>query len=306
VTIGVQPFRAAVVLAVSLAAVTAHQPPHPTRIISLVPAVTEMLFAIGAGAQVVGVSSFERYPPEATKLPAVGALIDPDLERIISLRPDLVVAYGSQTELQAQLKRASIPVLVYSHAGLADVTQTLRAIGERVGRAADANRLAVDIERRIAAVRARTARGPGPRPRTLIVFGREPLALRGIHASGGVGFVHDIVAAAGADNVFADVRREAIQATTEQILARGPELILELRADPLAPDVLERERRVWDTLAAVPAVRSGRVHIVVDTRPVVPGPRVAEAIELLARIITGSSGPRALGRSDPRGQISIF
>jgi iron complex transport system substrate-binding protein len=242
-----------------------------------------MLFAIGAGPQVVGVSSFERYPPEATKLPAVGALIDPDLERIISLRPDLVVAYGSQGELEAQLARARIPVFVYSHAGLADVTATLRAVGTRVGRAAEADRLAADIERRIAAVRARTAKRP--RPRTLIVFGREPLALRGIYASGGVGFVHDIVQAAGGDNVFGDVRREAVQATTEQILARKPELILELRADRLPPDVLERERRVWDTLASVPAVKSGRVRIVIDVRTVVPGPRVPEAVELIADIL---------------------
>jgi iron complex transport system substrate-binding protein len=278
-------FRAAIIVSLSLVVASAQESAYPRRIISLVPAVTEMLFAIGAGTQVVGVSSFERYPPEATKLPAVGALIDPDLERIISLRPDLVVAYGSQAELQAQLRRASIPVLVYSHAGLADVTATLRALGDRVGRAAEADRLAAEIERRIAAVRARTAQGP--RPRTLIVFGREPLSLRGIYASGGVGFVHDLVEAAGGDNVFADVQRQAVQATTEQILARKPEVILELRADPMPSDLLARERRVWNTLPSVPAVRGGRVHIVVDPRPVVPGPRVAEAVELIAGIIRG-------------------
>jgi iron complex transport system substrate-binding protein len=275
-----------VVVALAVAVATTQEPTLPTRIISLVPAVTEMLFAMGAGPRVVGVSSFERYPPEATKLPAVGALIDPDLERILSLRPDLVVAYGSQTDLLAQLKRAGVPVLVYSHAGLPDVTATLRTVGERVGRAPEADRLAAEIERRIAAVRARSAQGP--RPRTLIVFGREALSLRGIYASGGVGFVHDIVEAAGGDNVFADVRRQAVQATTEQILARKPEVILELRADPLSSDLLERERGVWSALASVPAVKSGRIRIVADPRTVVPGPRVAEAVELIAAIIRGA------------------
>jgi iron complex transport system substrate-binding protein len=275
----------AMLVALAIAVATAQEPAPPRRIVSLVPAVTEMLFAIGAGPQVVGVSSFERYPPEATTLPAVGALIDPDLERIISLRPDLVVAYGSQAELRAQLKRANIPVLVYTHAGLAGVMATLGEVGRRVGRPAEADRLAGSIERRIAAVRARTA--GRPRPRTLIVLGREPLALRGIYASGGVGFVHDIVQAAGGDNVFADVKRESVQATTEQILARRPEVILELRADPLAPDLLEHERRVWNTLTSVPAVQSGRVHLVVDPRPVIPGPRVGEAVELVAAIIHG-------------------
>lgn len=278
----VQPFRAAI-LAAALIAIVVAQSATPTRIISIIPAVTEMLFAMGAGPQVVGVSSFERYPPAATKLPSVGALIDPDTERILSLRPDLVIVYGSQADLRAQLTRARVPMYVYSHAGLADVTMTLRSIGTRVGRSEQAERLAREIEHRIAAVRARTA--GRARPRTLIVFSRESLALRGIYASGGVGFIRDIVDAAGGLNVFDDVERQAVQATTEQILARKPDLILELRAEGLSPDMQKREQAIWKSLPAIPAVRNGRVHIIVDPRVVVPGPRVAEAVEIIANIL---------------------
>lgn len=274
---------AAIALVLGVVAVEGQQPAVPRRIVCVVPAVTEMLFAVGAGPQVAGVSSFERYPPEALKLPRVGALLDPDIERIISLRPDLVVIYGNQQDLRAQLSRARIPVFPYLHAGLADVTATLREVGARTGHADRAERLAGDIERRIAAVRARTA--GKPRPRTLTVFGREPLALRGIYASGGIGFVHDIVQAAGGDNVFADVPLQAVQASTEQILARRPDVILELRAEPLAPGALEREKAVWRPLASIPAVQSGRVHIIGDERAVVPGPRVAEAVELIAEVL---------------------
>ena len=81
-------------------------PARPQRIISLIPAVTEMLFAVGAGPQVVAVSSFDEYPPEVKNLQRVGALLDPDLERILSLRPDLVVVYGSQEDLTAAARRA--------------------------------------------------------------------------------------------------------------------------------------------------------------------------------------------------------
>src|SRR5262245_24707828 len=81
----------------------------PKRIVSLVPNVTEILFAIGAGPQVVAVSNYDVEPPEVRSLPTVGALLDPDTEKIISLRPDLVITYGSKADLQAQLKRASIP-----------------------------------------------------------------------------------------------------------------------------------------------------------------------------------------------------
>jgi iron complex transport system substrate-binding protein len=240
-----------------------------------------MLFAMGAGPQVVAVSSFDRYPPEVEKLQRVGALIDPDVERILSLRPDLVVVYASQANLREQLERAKIPMYVYSHAALPDILTTIRAIGARVGREKAAADLAVAIDGRIAAVRKRVA--GRARPRTLIVFDRETLALRGIYASGGFGFIHDMVDAAGGENVFADVKQQAVQATTELILARRPDVVLELRAETLNADLRKREIAVWQTLTSLPAVRTGRVYFLDQQRTVVPGPRVAEAIELIAR-----------------------
>jgi iron complex transport system substrate-binding protein len=256
---------------------------QPQRIISLIPAVTEMLFALGAGDRVVAVSSFDRYPPAVAKLPRVGALLDPDLERMLSLRPDLIAVYGTQTDLRRQLERAEIPLFVYSHAELADVTTTLRRLGDRLGEGQRAQALAGAIQQRLAEVRQRVA--SRPRPRTLIVFGRESFTLRAIHASGGYGFVHDMVAAAGGDNVFADVKRQAVQATTEQIIARRPDVILELRADPLGAAAEKKELATWRQLSSVPAVRNRRVYIVADPRAVIPGPRVAEGAEVIARVL---------------------
>jgi iron complex transport system substrate-binding protein len=277
------------VMALSLAGAAtstpaSQQPPaQPTRIISLVPAVTEMLFALGVGDRVVAVSSFDRYPSEVEKMPRVGALLDPDVERILSLRPDLVIVYRTQTDLQTQFTRARVPFYLYAHAGLADVTATIRRIGERVGAAERAGKLASDIETRIQAIRARTA---GPQaPRTLVVFGRDSFALRGIYASGGMGFIHDMLTAAGGNNVFADMKREAVQATTELILARRPEVIIELRADPIDAATESKELRTWGTLSSLPAIRNGRVHIIADARTVIPGPRVAEGVEVLSRIL---------------------
>ncbi len=257
--------------------------PVPTRIISLIPAVTEMLFAIGAGPQVVAVSSFDTYPVEVSKLPRVGALIDPDVERILSLRPDLVAVYGSQANLRAQLARANIPLYVYAHAELADIPVTMKTLGARVGRAGEAQSTAAAIEARIAAVRTRVA--GRSRPRTVIVFDRESLALRGIYASGGFGFIHDMVNAAGGENIFADVNQQAVQATTELILARRPEVILELRGEPLAANVRPKEIAVWQALGSLPAVRTGRVYLIDRQLTVIPGPRVAEAIEVIARTL---------------------
>jgi iron complex transport system substrate-binding protein len=255
----------------------------PTRIISLIPAVTEMLYALRAGAEVVAVSSFDDYPPEVRTLPRVGALLDPDLERILALKPDLVVVYESQVDLRRQLERARIPMFVYRHAGLADVTETIRLLGTRIGRDTEATALVTRIDGALASIRTRVA--GRPRPITMLVFGRDAAALRGIYASGGVGFLHDMLAAAGGDNVFADIRQQSVQATSEVILARAPEVILELRAGAMAADQRRREQDVWRVLASVPAVRTNRVSILTDPRTVVPGPRVAEGTELIARVL---------------------
>jgi iron complex transport system substrate-binding protein len=251
---------------------------QPQRIVSLVPAVTEMLFAIGAGPQVIAVSSYDQDPPEVRQLPRVGALLDPDVERILSLKPDLVVTYGSQSDLKQQLERASIAVFDYRHAGLADITATLRRLGAAAGQSARADEVAASIERALAKIRERA--GLGPRPRTLLVFGRERGALRNIYASGGRGFLHDMLEAAGGTNVFADVDRESVQVTTELVLARAPDVILEVRsADIGSAADAAREVQSWSPLASVPAVRNKRVVVLTGRGLTVPGPRVAEIVE---------------------------
>ena len=194
-----------------------------------------------------------------------------------------MVVYATQSDLQKQLERAKIPIFRYQHAGLTDVTVTIRQLGERTGRAAEATKVTQQIDGALDDIRRRTANRP--RPRTLLVFGREALALRGIYASGGVGFLQDMLTVAGGDNVFADVKRQSVQATAELVLARRPDVILELRGVHLTDDTKEKELAVWQTLSAVPAVKSGRIVFIADQRTVVPGPRVADGTELLARAL---------------------
>jgi iron complex transport system substrate-binding protein len=254
------------------------------RIVSLVPAITEMLYAIGAGPSVAGVSSFDTYPPEVKKLPAVGALLDPDMEKILSLRPDLVAVYGSQNDLKLRLSRAGIGVFEYRHGGLADVTDTIGRLGAATGRESDAARVVSEIERRLRAVRERVA--SRPRPRTLLVFGREPLSLRNLYASGAVGFLHDILEVAGGANVFGDLDRESVPVSSEALLAKRPDVILELRiGERPPPDQVRREREPWLRFASVPAVRNNRIEILYGDHLVVPGPRVGRAAEEIARAL---------------------
>jgi iron complex transport system substrate-binding protein len=256
----------------------------PRRIVSLVPALTEMLFAIGAGPRVVGVSSFDEFPPEVAKLPRVGALIDPDTERILSLRPELVIVYGSQDEQQAQFQRAGIRTFSYRHGGVPVVLDTISALGALTGQAAQAAGVVATLRARLDAVRTRVA--GRPRPRVMLVFERQPRTLREIYASGGVGFLNEILDIAGGRNVFADAKSESVQPSTETIIARAPDIVIEVRARGLLdPGDVVSERAVWATLSSLPAVRTNRVHLLNGQYLVVPGPRLADAAETFARTI---------------------
>jgi iron complex transport system substrate-binding protein len=252
---------------------------RPTRIISVVPAATEILFAVGAGPRVVAVSSFDHEPPDVNQLPRVGALMDPDVERILSLKPDLIVIYGSQHDLAQQLSRAGIPQFAFVHGGLSDILTTITALGERTDTRDAASRLVASIRSRLDAISRRVA--GKPRPRTLIVFGRDPGALRNLYASGGIGFLHDMVEAAGGADVFGDVKRESVQATSETLIARAPEVIIEIRAgDEAVPNPDD-----WNALPSIPAVRQHRIVALIGTELVTAGPRVAAATERIARAI---------------------
>jgi iron complex transport system substrate-binding protein len=253
-----------------------------TRIVSIIPATTEMLFAMGAGDRVVAVGSFDHYPPEAERLPRVGALLDPNVERILTLRPDLVVLYGTQADLISQLDRAHIPFYSYTHRGLSDIATTIRALGARVGVDAQANQLADRIERQLADIRARVSKSP--RPKTLLVFGREPGSLRNIDASGGDGFLHDMLEAAGGTDVLADVHRQSVMMSTEMVLTRRPDVIIELR---YARDeaISDADIRAWDALPSIPAVKNRKIFLLRGEEFVVPGPRVTLATERLSRTL---------------------
>ena len=256
----------------------------PRRIISLVPNVTEILYAIGAGPQVVGVSNYDVEPPEVRSLPTVGALLDPDTEKIISLKPDLVITYGSQTDLQSQLGSAKIPFFDYRHGGLAHITATMRALGARTGHVEQAEQAARSLDAAIDAVRKRVA--GKPRPRTLLVFGREPGSLRNIYASAGRGFLHDMLVAAGGEDVLTDIDKESAQVSTEVILARAPDVILELNSSNRLNDAdLKKVVDPWMKLSSVPAVKNRRVIILTGSGLTVPGPRVADGVDKMAKAL---------------------
>jgi iron complex transport system substrate-binding protein len=153
-----------------------------------------------------------------------------------------------------------------------------------VGLAAKAERVAAGIERDLDGIRTRVK--SEARPKALLVIGREPRSLRALNVSGGRGFLHDLLDLAGGTNIFGDVSRESLLVSTETILARAPDVILELHyTEAPSRTLVDQERAAWSILSAVPAVRNGRVELLFGEELVLPGPRVVLTATAFARAL---------------------
>ncbi len=252
-------------------------PAPPQRIISLVPSVTEIIYALGGEDRLVAVTDFCDWPPEATKKPRVGGMLAPNLETVVALRADLVVATseGNRRETLGQLERLRIPVFIVSPHRMSDVLAVIAQLGELTGRQAAVGPLTHALIRRIKAVES--AVRPYPRPKVLYVLWPEPLIV-----PGRLGLVNELIEMAGGASVTAREPTSYPRFSLEAVAARAPEVIILARhgADrtPLA-------RAPWERLTALPAVRAGRVHSVDGTYLHRYGPRVVDGLEMLARAI---------------------
>lgn len=283
-------------LAVVLAAPAAPEAPEALRrIVSLAPSVTEMLFAVGAGDQVVGVTRFCDYPPPARRLPKVGGItpLNIDLERIVRLRPELVLSSGDgQEPVLAGLARLGIPGRVLPAASLAEVLDRLEEVGRLTGHADRARRLRSELERRVERVRRSVARrSSASRPRVFFLLWDRPLTTTGRS------FVSELIELAGGDNVFGDLSLAFPEVSEEAVIARDPQVILVPDHDRLDFEALRR-RPGWELISAV---RRGRIHRIPGDAISRPGPRLVDALEVLAGLLAPAarvSSPPALdGRS---------
>jgi iron complex transport system substrate-binding protein len=254
-------------------------PRTPTRIVSLVPSVTEILFAIGAEDTLVGVTDFCDYPEAARRKPRVGGMIAPSLETIVAARPEVVVATsdGNRQETFDQLRRLQIPVYSVAPGSVENVLALVVMLGELTGRRQAAGDLADSLRRRILAVSARV--GQLPRRRVLYVIWPEPLIVPGRGT-----LISELIRLAGGESVTADVTEAYPRYSTEAALARRPEVIFLARHGSERTGSAPITREKWERFGDLPAIRFGRLHVVPGDLLHRYGPRVVDGLELLARL----------------------
>jgi iron complex transport system substrate-binding protein len=255
-------------------------PPYPRRVVCLTEETTETLYRIGAGDLVVGVSGFTVRPPEARRKPRVSSFLDADFERILALRPDLVVGFSDlQADLARELARRGVPVLVTNQRSVAEILQTIRAVSALVGRGEDGAALARGLEAGLAEIAARAAELPR-RPRVFFEEWHDPLIA-------GIRWVSELLELAGADDVCAETRashaaKGRIQDPAE-VARRDPDAVIASWCGRKARRALIVARPGWDR---VRAVRDDQLYEVRSAVILQPGPAaLTDGVAQLSRIV---------------------
>lgn len=258
--------------------------PDPVdRLVSLAPNLTEIIFAAGAGDLLVGVTTADDYPPETEHLTRISAL-PVDFERLVALRPDLVVAtdqVNSPRDIRT-FDGLGIPVYFFSFATIDDVFEAIRTIGRITHRYPVADSAASELEQRYAAVNNQDIED---RPRVLFLVSDEIL-----YSFGQGSYVHDMIEAAGGASITRDIRSAAPVLSEEFVLTSSPDLIIGTFGPTFSIEALVNRRPAW---RSIPAIREGNVYSIDSDFIHRPGPRVIDGIEQIARILSRFRGEQA-------------
>jgi iron complex transport system substrate-binding protein len=264
----------------------------PRRIISTSPSVTEMLYALGLGDRVVGVTTYCHYPPEAMRKTKIGNYLNPSLETIVGLRPDLVIAENTGVRRSERLSSLKLTILDIDDANLAGIYDSLRKIGAAAGVPDRAEALCSRMRASLDEIRRKVERYP--KRRMIFIVGRTPGRIEDLIAAGRGSHLNELIEIAGGQNVFRDSPAMYAKIGLEELIARNPEVIVDMGEMSQTVGVTEADKRavvaLWNRYPAIAAVRQHRVFAVASDIFVVPGPRVVDAAREFARMLHPEAG----------------
>ena len=252
-------------------------PENPRRLLSLAPNITEIVFALGLGDELVGDTDNCDFPPQAKSKPHVGTMVNPSLERIVALKPDLVLGTpeANRRETADQLERLGIPLYGVTANTLEGTLASIENLGKILGRAAEARSLVAQMQARIDRVEKRVE--GRPKPKVLFVVWYRPLITVGPQT-----FISDVIRAAGGIPTGENLKGEWPRLTLEELQPQNPDVILFPKTESFSPSAEDFQRLPgWKDLQAV---KDGRMFFVSET-VMRPGPRLVDALEELAGIL---------------------
>lgn len=253
----------------------------PRRIVSLSPSTTEIIYALGAWEEVVGVTIYSDFPPEAEKLPKVGGWINPNFESILALKPDLVAMMLPQNRMfGGKIRKLGLKTLsVDGNDSIQDILDSIRQTGKALDREKEAERLVKSLRSDIKEIKRKTKNIPPKR--VLFVLGRNPGTLEDIYVIGKTSFINEVLTLAGGENVVGS-DRFAIKISREAILSLNPEAIVEVNHEGAEKN---EALNIWKGLSEVSAVKNKQVYILTNPLFLHPSQRVVEGARILAETL---------------------
>lgn len=258
------------------------------RIVSISPNATETAAALGAADRLVAVSDFCVWPPQVKSLPRVGGLFDANLETILLLHPDLVILRGANRGVEQLCAESGIALYRDRTESLADISKTLDELGDLLDCRDRAEQVRREMRQRLERIRRgwESALSAGAKqPRVLVTLARDGGVIGSVMTGSRGTFIDDMIRHAGGINVFADTAAPYPSVSQEAIMVARPEVIVEMMPEaPPSAELEERLRAQWHALGPLPAVESGRIHVLFDENAMIPSPRIVEIIDKLARL----------------------
>lgn len=253
----------------------------PRRIVSLSPSITEILYGLGAWENVVGVTIYSDFPPEAKNLPKVGGWVNPNLEAILALKPDLVIMIEDQDRIFGdKIRKIGLKTLaVESNNTIKDISNSISKIGKTLGKEKEAHKVIEILNSNLEQIRDKT-NNANPK-RVLFIVGRNPGTLEDIYVIGSRNFIDEIITLSGGENVVS-AYRFSIKISKEAILSLNPEVIIEVNHENINKN---EALKIWDGLKEVSAVKNKEFYIIADTTLLHPSQRISEGARILAEIL---------------------
>ncbi|MEN6384839.1 MAG: cobalamin-binding protein [Phycisphaerales bacterium] len=257
------------------------------RIVSLAPNITEILFELKLGDKVVGVSEFSNYPPAAKQKPQVGALLNPNFEAIVALKPDLVIMVDEMAEEKARFDSLGFETLIVKHDSLDEILESIKIIGDKCGKAEKAEKIVNNIRNRIQQIQ--DASMNQNKPRVLISLGHDyssnPSAKpQNISIAGNDGFYSQLIEYAGGKNVYEGQIPFPV-VSWESIIKMNPQIIIDIGPVETKPIDKEIITQQWKNFSQVEASKNDAVYVFTEDYTAIPGPRFILTLEKIARII---------------------
>ena len=257
---------------------------QPQRIISTSPSITEMLFELGLQDRIVAVTDFCIYPEEACLLPSIGGVLNPDIEKIVSLAPDLIILQSDSATVEKNIKSLGIPTFSIKVRTISDIFESINRLGKELNCQEAAEKLLLLLKDKINAFKQKLV-GQLPK-KVLLLLGDSSDPAHDLYAVGPETFLNELLVLSGGENILKNSKAQYPKLSKEYIIEQSPEIIIE--AGPksnLSQKEIDYKVEQWNRFPTIQAVRDKRIYFIGADYILIPGPRLVKILESFVQVI---------------------